>query len=140
MATRYYWNDDDRKNDYISYHDTKEEEYVPVYKILKEMYDEDKAKLYIYDTEEEYQYLYGQYYFDKYCEYYSIYYDLNSTAYVDSDVDSDVDNDVQLDTNKSLEEPIVEKDNSHENDETKKVENDEYDECINEIKSKFIYT
>lgn len=140
MTTRYQWNDDDRKNDYISYYDRKEEEYVPVYKILKEMYDEDKANLYIYDTEEEYQHRYGPFYFNRYCEYFNEYYSKFNETYQSSHVDSDEDDiseDVQI-------ENIVEE---NKNDTEKKERFDMNDdveeeqvECIDETKSKFIYT
>lgn len=133
MANWYQWNDDDRKNDYISYYNRKEEEYVPVYKILKEMYDEDKANLYIYDTEEEYQYKYGQFCFTKYCEYYSEYYSEYNSIYYDnhkvSNVDIDTyDEDVVVQNNNTIESEI-EKNNDNEEQQV---------ECIN--KSKFIYT
>lgn len=59
------WNDDDRGRDYISYNYTDSGLYVPVFTILKEMYDEDKAKLYEYDLDEEYNYLYGEYLYDE---------------------------------------------------------------------------
>ena len=45
------WNDDDRDTrDYISYYSVNYEEYVPVYKIMKEYLDEEKAKIYNIDT------------------------------------------------------------------------------------------
>lgn len=45
------WNDDDRNTkDYISYYTEECFEYVHVWKILKEMYDEDKCNLYIHDS------------------------------------------------------------------------------------------
>lgn len=134
MASFYRWNDDDRKNDYISYYDRKEEEYVPIYKILKEMYDEDKANLYIYDTEEEYQYKYGQFCFDKYCEYYSEYYTEYYSMYVDnhdnisSNVDSDTYDDDIVQNNNAIEAEIENNNN----------EEQQQGECID--KSKFMYT
>ncbi len=125
MASRYFWNDDDRKNDYINYHE-KEEEYVPVFKILKEMYDEDKANLYIYDAEEEYQYKYGQYYFNRYCAYYDEY---SSVSNLDSDTYNISENDV-----------VVPQDDVLEN-ETENVDTEEQQEdCIDKITCKFIYT
>lgn len=100
------WNDDDRYNDYISYHYNNEPEYVPVYKVLKEMYDEDKAKLYQYDLEEEYLYKYGEllyeevyvngFYEELYCDNYDIY---SETSGVVSDEEvfeaSEIDDDRQ---------------------------------------------
>lgn len=59
------WNDDDRYNDYISYLYEDTLQYVPVYKLLKEMYDEEKAKLYQYDLDEEYLYKYGELLYDE---------------------------------------------------------------------------
>lgn len=52
MSYSTYWNDDDRDTTYIgctrkTYDD--EEEYVPVFKILKEMYDEDKEAMYCHE-------------------------------------------------------------------------------------------
>lgn len=89
------WNDDDRYNDYISYHCNSEPEYVPVYKLLKEMYDEDKANLYQYDLEEEYLYKYGELLYEEvyangfYEELYSDYYDIYSeTSGAVSDVEA----------------------------------------------------
>lgn len=88
------WNDDDRVNDYISYHYDDTVPHVPVYKILKEMYDEDKAKLYHYDLEEEYIQRYGEVLFEDIYEYgyyqdmYSDYYDIYSvTSGVASDIE-----------------------------------------------------
>lgn len=103
------WNDDDRYNDYISYHYNDESEYVPVFKVLKEMYDEDKANLYQYDLEEEYLYKYGELLYEEvyangfYEELYSDYYDIYSeTSGVVSDEEggesfepSDIDEDRQ---------------------------------------------
>lgn len=102
------WNDDERGRDYISYNYTDTGLYVPVFKILKEMYDEDKAKLYEYDLEEEYNYLYGEYLYDElysnnYCsDYYNdVYCQANSdTERVDDsddqeDDDGDDDDDVE---------------------------------------------
>lgn len=137
MTTRYQWNDDDRKNDYISYHDINEEEYVPVYKILKQMYDEDKANLYIYDTEEEYQYKYGQYYFNTYCDYYSRYNETFTTSNVDSEIhDSDVDISEDI--------VVVQTDETLGEKEEQQTDNNNIDEqhveCIDAIKTKFIYT
>lgn len=90
------WNDDDRVNDYISYHYEDSEQHVPVFKILKEMYDEDKAALYCYDLEEEYKYKYGEllyedvYYLQElYGDYYETY-SVSSGAASDDDVSSDV--------------------------------------------------
>ena len=131
MTTRYYWNDDDRKNDYISYYDRKEDEYVPVYKILKEMYDEDKANLYIYDTEEEYHYKYGQYYFDKYCDYYNEYYSPYYDFAISSKVDIDTNEDAVVLCDAVVENEIEQQEN---------VEEEQVVEFIDEIKSKFIYT
>lgn len=138
MTTRYQWNDDDRKNDYISYHDINEEEYVPVYKILKQMYDEDKANLYIYDTEEEYQYKYGQYYFNKYYDYYSDYYSKYNETFTTSNVDSDVEY-IREDV------AVVQTDETlGEKEEEQQIDNNDVDEqqveCIDAIKTKFIYT
>jgi hypothetical protein len=90
--SRREWNDDDRVNDYISYHYDQSEVYVPVYKILKEMYDEEKANLYIYDVEEEYIYMYGTYYYEKYYEMLSDYYEIYSmSSVVDSDSENEED-------------------------------------------------
>lgn len=143
MTTRYQWNDDDRKNDYISYYDNKEEEYVPVYKILKEMYDEDKAKLYNYKLDEEYQYKYGQDYFNKYCDYYNEYYSQINDSYTPSSVDSETDvcydvvnEDLQNDD--SVGEKLNETEKEH-FDNAAVVEEQE-EQCVDEIKSKFIYT
>lgn len=48
------WNDDDRNiHDHISYSSGSYQEHIPVYKILKEMYDEDKARIYWIDSEKE---------------------------------------------------------------------------------------
>jgi hypothetical protein len=96
------WNDDDRYNDYISYHYDDTPQHVPVYKILKEMYDEDKARLYQYDLEEEYLYKYGELLYDEvytngfYEELYSDYYDIYSeTSGIMSDTDVIEDTDVE---------------------------------------------
>jgi hypothetical protein len=88
------WNDDDRYNDYISYHYVDTPQHIPVYKILKEMYDEDKARLYQYDLEEEYLHKYGELLYDEvytngfYEELYSDDYDIYSeTSGIVSDSD-----------------------------------------------------
>jgi hypothetical protein len=88
-----YWNDDDRKNDYITYYDNKEEEHIPVYKILKEMYDEDKENLYIYDLDEEYRYKYSECYYDNYNSYsydFNDLYPMSLSSHLDDNVESDV--------------------------------------------------
>lgn len=95
-APRYFWNDDERKMDYISYYDDyKTEEYIPVYKILKEMYDEDKANLYIYSSEEEYSYKYGTLFYEEfYQRYYELYgdcYDFYPISSIESDVEEEND-------------------------------------------------
>jgi hypothetical protein len=123
MATLRYWNDDDRKNDYITYYDNKEEEHVPVYKILKEMYDEDKANLYIYDSEEEYIYKYGECYFENYIKYsydYNEFYPMSPSQSSQSDdlivsdnngeSDVDYDNDTIVDVSVHIEKDVKEQD------------------------------
>lgn len=96
------WNDDDRVNDYISYHYNDTPPHVPVYTILKEMYDEDKARLYHYDLEEEYAFRYGEALYEEvyengyYQELYSDYYDIYSvTSGLASDIDVIEDSDVE---------------------------------------------
>lgn len=43
------WNDDDRALSFVRYSDNtrKDDEYVPIWRILKEMYEEDKEAMYI---------------------------------------------------------------------------------------------
>lgn len=49
------WNDDDRDiHDHIPYCHSNTEEFIPVHKILKQMYDEDKERLYYIDAYKEY--------------------------------------------------------------------------------------
>ena len=52
-----YWNDDDRDVSYVTYKCSKpveEDEYIPVYRIIKEMYDEDKEAMYCTDDSHSY--------------------------------------------------------------------------------------
>jgi hypothetical protein len=145
MTTRYNWNDDDRKNDYISYYHRKDEEYVPVYKILKEMYDEDKANLYIYDTEEEYQYKYGQYYFNRYCDYYDECYSPSNLDDINTDDTNTYDNDGEDISDHVVETDDIVEENRNDVEKVEQVEHDDsveaqQVECIDETKSKFIYT
>lgn len=52
-----HWEDDERNTRvHISYHSDDEEPYIPVYKILKQMYDEEKEALYVYDSYDEYNF------------------------------------------------------------------------------------
>lgn len=60
-----YWNDDERSLDlkmmptYDVTYDNFEEEYIPIYRILKEMYDEEKEKLYVDSNNLYYPYNYN---------------------------------------------------------------------------------
>lgn len=133
-----HWNDDERKNDYIPYYDNKEPEHVPVYKYLKEMYDEDKANLYIYDSEEEYRYMYGEYYFDRYSEYlyeyYGAYYELSSFPDVFEDDEEPLEVN-EYDADREAESDIENIEKYVEKDKSADIEEESIIEC-----SKFIYT
>jgi hypothetical protein len=49
------WNDDDRDiHDYISYYSEDYEEYIPIYKIMKEYLDEEKERIYNIDSSIDY--------------------------------------------------------------------------------------
>lgn len=75
------WNDDDRdtsdmpiypsrKNDIAD----EEDEYIPIYKILKELYEEEQEALYIHDRTDIYNYYKpnnNSYYYDESDDYYS---------------------------------------------------------------------
>lgn len=134
MSTLRYWQDDDRKSDYITYYHDKEEEYVPVYKILKEMYDEDKANLYIYDSEEEYRYKYSECYFRNYVRYSYYHNELTSTQSDDLVVlDDNVESEVDDETNEVI---------GVETTPISNIEKDvkEYEEESTFASNKFIYT
>ncbi len=101
------WNDDDRVNDYISYHYEDSEQHVPVFKILKQMYDEEKDALYCYDLEEEYKYTYGELLYEDVFYLQQLYGDYYDTYSVSSGAASDAD-DVSSDVDEYLTETVSE--------------------------------
>lgn len=132
------WNDDDRVNDYISYHYDQKEDYIPVYKLLKEMYDEDKKNLYIYDAEEEYRYIYGECYYEKYqTNYYEMLSDYYEIYSVSSVVDSEEDDAGMSDVDWDICPKIPEDVNEVVEDDVKNKRTDE--EIVSLNSNKFIY-
>ena len=87
------WDDDERNvKDYISYSSavSHSSDYVPVYKILKEMYDEDKQMLYQYENADDLSASFDDYYDPFYDMWYldeSDYYDDMSVVSSGSDIE-----------------------------------------------------
>ena len=143
MATtsyrRHEWNDDERKNDYIPYHSDDYFEYIPVYKILKEMYDEDKAALYCYNAEDEFNYKYCECLYDDmylYSDYYDTYSETSNST-VETDVEEDnasegeeTDQDVNQNVNQNVKQV---------SETTNDADHEKTDETEISCQSKFIY-
>jgi hypothetical protein len=74
------WNDDDRDTSYMPIYPSRkndiideEDEYIPIHKILKELYDEEKEALYVYNRTDIYNYYKPNnyiYYYDESDDYY----------------------------------------------------------------------